>query len=56
MDCTAKYCNYWHKRKLPIDGNIIVDVSRLVGGRGGGVKDIIDGVEVAPPYSTINIG
>jgi len=30
----AQYCNYWRKRKLPIDSNIIVDVSRLVGGRG----------------------
>ena len=34
MDCMAQYCNYWRKRKSPIDGNVIVDVSRLVGGRG----------------------
>ena len=31
MDCMAQYCNYWRKRKSPIDGNFIVDVSRLVG-------------------------
>ena len=34
MDCKAQYCNYWRKRKSPIDGNVIVDVSRLVGRRG----------------------
>jgi len=32
--CMAQYCNYWCKSKSPIDGNVIADVSRLVGGRG----------------------
>ena len=27
----AQYCNYWRKRKSPIDGDIIADVSRRVG-------------------------
>ena len=31
--CMAQHCNNWCKKKLPIDVNIIVDVSQLVGGR-----------------------
>jgi hypothetical protein len=38
--CMAQYCNYWRKRKSPIDGDIIADVSRRVG--------------PLTPYSTIN--
>ena len=34
MACMAQYCNYWRKRKSPIDGNIIAGISRWVGGRG----------------------
>jgi hypothetical protein len=43
--CMAQYCNYWHKRKSPIDGNIIAGISRRVGGQRGGVDYIMDGVE-----------
>ena len=45
MACMAQYCNYWRKRKSPIDGNIIAGISRRVGGRRGGVEDIMDGVD-----------
>jgi len=31
---TAQYCNYWCKRKSPIGGSVIADVSRQVRGRG----------------------
>jgi hypothetical protein len=45
MACMAQYCNYWRKRKLPIDGNIIAGISRRVGGQRGGVEYIMDGVD-----------
>jgi len=31
ITCMAQYCNNWRKRKSPIDGDIIADVSRRVG-------------------------
>ena len=31
MDCMAQYCNYWHKRKSPIDGILL---QMLAGGWG----------------------
>ena len=54
--CMAQYCNYWRKRKTPIDGDIIADVSRRVGRleleeewkTNGWVGNSI------PPYTTIN--
>ena len=45
MACMAQYCNYWRKRKSPIDGNIIAGISQRVGGRRRGVEDIMDGVD-----------
>jgi hypothetical protein len=35
VDCMAQYCNYWCKRKSPIDGNVIVDVLAGWWGAGG---------------------
>ena len=54
--CMAQYCNYWRKRKTPIDGDIIADVSRRVERleleeewkTNGWVGNSI------PPYTTIN--
>ena len=63
MDCMAQYCNYWRKRKSPIDGNIIADVSRRVGRLGEEWKTLKMGGSSIPPllptqqstiYSTIN--
>jgi hypothetical protein len=54
MACMAQYCNYWRKRKSPIDGNIIANISRRVGGQRGGVEDNMDGVDfVSHPTRTL---
>ena len=55
--CMAQYCNYWRKRKSPIDGDIIADVNRRVGRLEEGWKTlyIIYGVEVVfHPYTLLN--
>ena len=54
MACMAQYCNYWRRMKSPIDGNVIVDVSRLVGRRGEEWKTYGWVGNSIPPYTTIN--
>ena len=51
---TAQYCNYWCKRKSPIGGNVIADVSRQVRGRGWSGRHYGSGGSSTPTYSTIN--
>ena len=59
--CMAQYCNYWRKRKSPIDCDIIADVSRRVGRLEEEWKTLymgwktIYGVEVVfHPYTLLN--
>ena len=47
--CMAHYCNYWRKRKSPIDGDIITDVSWRVGRLEEEWKTLYRGGSSIPP-------